>query len=479
MVRIFDQAQATLKKAQESLQRAPEMLAQHLSMRADIAVTGLRRAGKTVFITSCIQNLLSARQAKDALPALTALREGRLIAANEIEATTIDVPLFPTRAYVRALAGEMPHWPEPTAAVSKTELEIRYQRGSITRRLPGMAEGTLRLGLIDYPGEWLLDIPMLGKSFKDWSQGTLDLLASEPRVAVAKDFLEFIAGLDLRQPAETASELVQTGHALYCKMLMRARDELFLSFLQPGRFVMPDDKGDRPSLWFFPVRPDGTEPAGSLGAMLAERYTTYCQRIVKPFFDETFDRANRQVVLVDLLSALNAGRFAFEDACLALGTALEVLQVRRSGFITKLFPRRFERVLFAATKSDHVPGIHRDRLGDLLARITGIEANRASGAGAKAKTIQMASMRCTVDDKVRLDVGEVEVVVGTPVGKESRVKLHPGTIPVDLPPARFWADRDVTFPVFKPPPISALPGAGIPHINLDVALEFLIGDLLG
>jgi predicted YcjX-like family ATPase len=479
MARIFDQAQAKLRKAQESLQRAPEMLAQQLSMRADIAVTGLRRAGKTVFITSCIHNLLSARQAKDALPALKAQRERRLIAVNEVAASTIDVPLFPTRTYLRALAGEEPRWPEPTAAVSKTELEIRYERGSITKHLPGMAEGTLRLGLIDYPGEWLLDIPMLGKSFAEWSQATLELLSSEPRVAVANDFLEFSTGLDLRQPAESAGELVWTGHALYRKTLLRARDELHLSFLQPGRFVMPDDKGDRPSLWFFPVRVEGTEPAGSLGAVLTERYSTYCQRIVKPFFDETFDRANRQVVLVDLLAALNAGRFAFEDSCLALETALEALQVRRSGLIARLFPRRFERVLFAATKSDHVPGIHRDRLGDLLARITGIEANRASGAGASAKTIQMASMRCTIDDKVRLDIGEVEVVVGTPVGRDSRSMLHPGTIPVDLPPAKFWADRDVKFPVFKPPPISALPGAGIPHINLDVALEFLIGDLLG
>ena len=29
--------------------------------------------------------------------------------------------------------------------------------------------GSLTLDIVDYPGEWLLDLPLLGKSYEEWS----------------------------------------------------------------------------------------------------------------------------------------------------------------------------------------------------------------------------------------------------------------------------------------------------------------------
>lgn len=477
---FFKRTQDTLKRARERLQRTPEMLAQQMSLRADIAVTGLRRAGKTVFITSSIHNLLSSAKNRDALRGLGAAEEKRIVGVREVEASAADMPLFPTRSYLQALTAEEPQWPQPTASVTRTELEIRYKRKSFKRHLPTFAEGVLTLGFIDYPGEWLLDLPMVTQSYAQWSKATMELLRSEPRATVTREFLDFVAASDSGQSVDTASEISRKGHALYCDVLRRARDELSLSFLQPGRFIMPDDKGDRPVLWFYPtdVRSGDAPKQGSLDALLAERYDTYCQKIVKPFFAETFGRTNRQVVLVDLLSALNAGRHAFEDTCHALDTALDALQVRRTGLIGQILPRRFDKVLFAVTKADHVPDVQRDRMGDLLEQITGIQSNRARVAGAKELSLQIASICCTVDEKVSLDIGEVDVVVGTPVGQATRVKVYPGTIPKEPPPASFWSDRRIAFPLFKPPPFSALPGRGLPHINLDLALEFLLEDLL-
>jgi predicted YcjX-like family ATPase len=213
---------------------------------------------------------------------------------------------------------------------------------------------------------------------------------------------------------------------------------------------------------------------------LAERYQEYCQKIVKPFFAETFARTNRQVVLVDLLSALNHGRYAFEDTCRALDAAMEALQVRRTGILGSILPRRFDKVLFAVTKADHVPDIQRDRLEALLENITGIQAAGIRFYGAKEMSIALASTRCTVDERARLDIGDVDVVVGIPVGQDKRIKVYPGQIPKDIPPASFWRERqqENLFPTFKPPPFSAMPGSGLPHINLDVALNFLLEDLL-
>ena len=32
---------------------------------------------------------------------------------------------------------------------------------------------TLTLDIVDYPGEWLLDLPLLGKSYEQWSAESL------------------------------------------------------------------------------------------------------------------------------------------------------------------------------------------------------------------------------------------------------------------------------------------------------------------
>jgi predicted YcjX-like family ATPase len=51
-------------------------------------------------------------------------------------------------------------------------------------------------------------------------------------------------------------------------------------------------------------------------------------------------------------------------------------------------------------------------------------------------------------------------------------------VPVTPPPPGFWGERFTEFPVFQPPIIDTAAGNGIPHINLDKALDFLLEDVL-
>jgi len=37
--------------------------------------------------------------------------------------------------------------------------------------------GRLSVDIVDYPGEWLLDLPLLGKSFADFSREAFELAA--------------------------------------------------------------------------------------------------------------------------------------------------------------------------------------------------------------------------------------------------------------------------------------------------------------
>ena len=68
-------------------------------------------------------------------------------------------------------------------------------------------------------------------------------------------------------------------------------------------------------------------------------------------------------------------------------------------------------------------------------------------------------------------------LLGKPVGGAFRHYFHPGHIPIERPGQAFWQRPTLKVPDFAPPPPSA--EGDLPHIRMDMALEFLIGDLLG
>jgi predicted YcjX-like family ATPase len=77
-------------------------------------------------------------------------------------------------------------------------------------------------------------------------------------------------------------------------------------------------------------------------------------------------------------------------------------------------------------------------------------------------------------------------VRGTLLDTGKQAAFHPGTLPEDpshlLGPARqgaeTWLDADFQAMRFAPAPLTLKPGFGPPHIRLDRAAEFLIGDRL-
>jgi predicted YcjX-like family ATPase len=50
-------------------------------------------------------------------------------------------------------------------------------------------------------------------------------------------------------------------------------------------------------------------------------------------------------------------------------------------------------------------------------------------------------------------------------------------VPVTPAPDGFCGERFTEFPVVQPPRITSSGGDGVPHINLDKALDFLLGML--
>src|SRR5258705_8707979 len=101
----------------------------------------------------------------------------------------------------------------------------------------------------------------------------------------------------------------------------------------------------------------------TLGALMAERFEVYKREAVTRFYEDHFRHYSRQIVLVDVLRALLAGRDAFEDTRLAIDAILDSFRYGHGGIISKLlFGAPIDRVLFAAPKPDHFPSTHLDPL---------------------------------------------------------------------------------------------------------------------
>lgn len=235
-------------------------------------------------------------------------------------------------------------------------------------------------------------------------------------------------------------------------------------------------------MWFAPLYiPDDLQRStdGTLAALMERRFEAYKTEVVMPFYSEYFGNYSRQVVLVDIVGALLAGREVFEDTRHALNAIMESFRYGHGGIIMRLLQdTRIEKVLFAATKADHVPEVQRDHLAALLRNMVALPALDVSSSNATFDVTALASVISTEEDTQEIDGHQVQVVVGKPVGSETRAKFFIGNVPARPPRPQAWGKPFLNIPVFEPPVIDVSPIDGIPHIDLDLALEFLIGDQL-
>ncbi|WP_374449187.1 YcjX family protein [Stella sp.] len=440
-----------------------------------LAVTGLSRSGKSVFITALIHDLLAFPRLPARLPLFGAADDlaARVTGVEVALPVAADIPTFPFARNLRAMAAEPPHWPDGTQDVAEIAVDIRFRPGGFLHRSD--AEATLRVVLVDYPGEWLLDLPMLDRDFAAWSADMLAMARQEPRAEAAADWLAFLAA---HPPTVAHDELVaERAHDLYRGYLVRCRDRLGMAHLQPGRFLQPGDWSDPALLHFCPLPPGGG--AGSLGAAMAGRFAAYKRAARERFFDRHFRRFDRQIVLVDLLQALHAGQAAFADTGRTLTEIAGAFRVG-GGLLARLFGARIGRVLYAATKADHVPALQRDHLRQLLATLLRAPILDADSRGAETAVVALASVRCTEEDEALLDGRPTPVVRGVPLTGFRQVKFFPGTIPIKPPEAgdRFWSRPFFAMPRFQPPRLDPDAATGIGHVGLDEALDFLLADRL-
>ena len=424
-----------------------------------LGVTGLARSGKTVFITSLVANLLD----RGRMPGLLAASEGRIEAAFLQPQPDDTVPRFEYENHLAALTGPTPHWPDSTRAISELRLSLRVRPNGLLAGFQGPR--TVHLDIVDYPGEWLLDLA---------------------RIASREEAAGYRALVEATDPEAALDELVaQALAASFAEYLQTARANGY-SDCTPGRFLLPGDLAGSPVLTFAPL-PGGEGSRGSLLREMARRFEAYKRQVVKPFFRDHFARIDRQVVLVDALGAINQGPRAVEDLRAAMSDILGSFKPGRNGFLTQLLRgKRVEKILFAATKADHLHHSQHASLTAIMEALTRDARDRARFAGAQTSAMSLASLRATTEATMTHNGETLEVVRGSLLDTGKEAAFYPGELPKDpahlLSPARAgaekWLDQDYQIMRFAPARLNLRPGDGPPHIRLDRAAEFLIGDRL-
>ncbi|SLN32910.1 hypothetical protein AQS8620_01116 [Aquimixticola soesokkakensis] len=436
-----------------------------------IGVTGLSRAGKTVFITSLVANLLDRGRMPQFGPSAA-------ITAAYLQPQPDDtVPRFEFETHLAALSAPDPHWPDSTRAVSQLRLSFRVQPTGLLGAVSGPRR--VHLDIVDYPGEWLLDLALMDKSYADWSQ---DALARAKSRGHAQEFLSALETVDgtERHDEPRARSLADS----FAASLVGAREAGY-SDCTPGRFLLPGEMAGSPALTFAPL-PPGEAPRGSLAREFERRFEAYKTKVVKPFFRDHFARIDRQVVLVDALGAIHAGPKAVEDLRQVMADILGAFRPGRNRFLSQLLSgKKVERILFAATKADHIHHTQHPKLTAIMEALLRDARDRADFAGAKTQAMSLAAIRATVETQMPHEGRDLDCVSGRlPSGKQAA--FYAGELPSDpahiLSPARAgaqdWLDGDYEIMRFEPAKLTLKPGEGPPHIRLDRAAQFLIGDKL-
>ncbi|MCC5985013.1 MAG: YcjX family protein [Rhodobacteraceae bacterium] len=441
-----------------------------------LGVTGLAGAGKTVFITALVHNMMNRAR----MGQMQAVAGDRIAAAYLQPQPDDMLPRFDFETHLAALTATAPHWPESTRAVSELRLSFRLRPGGFFGPLTGSR--VVHLDIIDYPGEWLLDLALMERSYRAWADDTLARIDTR---ACAQGFMERARAVDPDGPHD--EPLAQDLAARFTAYLHAARRQGYAD-VTPGRFLLPGDLEGSPVLTFAPIPWARPSKRGTILREMERRFDAYKARVVQPFFRDHFARIDRQVVLVDALDAIHHGPEAVEMLGRTMTEVLAAFRPGRNAWLSRLLMgRRVERILFAATKADHLHHSQHPRLTALVEALLRQSRDRADFAGARTAAMSIAALRATVEETRRQGSESFDCVRGRLLDDGRQAAFYPGELPEDpmrlLSPwreqgARDWLDSDYRIMRFAPAALRLRPGEGLPHIRLDRAAEFLFGDRL-
>src|SRR5690554_7086025 len=129
--------------------------------------------------------------------------------------------MFPYQAGYDKITSPTPEWPQSTSEISGCLIELKLKKER--SRFIGSNHYSLFIEIRDYPGEWLLDLPMREMSFKRWCDLCQAQYLRSPRLELLGSLLDEFKQLDPFAPADEArseehtSELQSRPH-IVCRL---------------------------------------------------------------------------------------------------------------------------------------------------------------------------------------------------------------------------------------------------------------------
>jgi predicted YcjX-like family ATPase len=372
---------------------------------------------------------------------------------------------------LRAFRDTNPTWPKATKQVTKTtiQLEIKSEYALLENQI-------INIELVDYPGEWLLDLSMLDLDFERWSKQMLGLAKEAKRAGFAKEWHDKIAKIDLYSASDDGSQDVELFDD-YCEYLKLLHYNHF-SFVQPGRFLEPGDMDGDPLLHFCPLPltvPKESIHPDSLYARFEKRYDAYLKEVVSRLYVEHFKHFDTQIILVDLVKTLQHGYDSFVDMRLAFGHILKSFTYGQNNFLTRFFGLKIEHVMFAATKADYIPLSQQESYLSLLEEMIWDLKRDLDVGHTKTEVTLFASVKCTEFVKAKHPDGKVVECVKGIVEGESEPSVHfAGTLPKDYHDRAFWKKHRFDFPRFSPILFPQSDSDAVAHIRMDRVLYSIL-----
>lgn len=444
-----------------------------------LAVTGLSRSGKTAFITSFIDQLLHIQTGNSPhLNLFAPARNGQILSVKRVEQADPTIPRFEYDRNRACFEQEEPIWCPSTTGISEIRLAIRYRNQSNLTRF-FKETSTLYLDIFDYPGEWLLDLPLLSQSFKEWSQAQQAVHKGE-RAKLAEIWLNEVKRLDLSAKADE-NQLADLSD-IYTAYLQQCK-QAGMQYIQPGRFVLPNTERGAPVYQFFPLLDLSEQawqslensPANSIFHTLKKRYRQYQEKIVKPFYENYFSQFDRQVILADCLTPLNHSQQAFIEMKIGLQQLFKHFHYGNRTLFHRLFSSNIDKLLFAATKADHITSDQLPNLESLMRQLVQEGGRHTEFDGIETAYQAISAIRATEAVTVSENGQNFKAIRGVRSKDKKRVTQFAGSVPNRLPNADYWQNHTFDFDQFEPRKINF--DQPIPHLRMDAVLQFLLGDM--
>ncbi len=450
----------------KQLKQAVELLDRGLDKNIRVCVTGLSGSGKTAFITSLINQLLHQKKAQ--LPFWLAHAEARILGVKQVTYSDLHIPEFPYKEAISAL--ETHQWPQSTTNISQSRISIKYEvKNKWLKRV--QPHSHLNIDIIDYPGEWLLDLPLLDLNFYTWSKQFCEWADKKPQSKLADEWYQSINSLLKATSSESDIKLLAKE---FRQFLVRCKESSEgIHFIQPGRFVLPGDLDGAPVLDFFPV-PRNLILSDELTEKLEQRFNYYRDNIVRPFFKEYFSSVDRQLLLVDVLKVLNHGYDSYRELQQTLSKLITSFDYGQTNWLKRMFQPKINKLIIASSKSDQVPPEQHNAMKSFLSNMLIDAENQVGYQGIDVATVVFSAIQVTEPVLAEHENKKLACVKGVELENNKEVINYPGKIPSEPMSKKQWSEQRYNFIDYAIPDLAT--HKQLPHHRMDRVIELLIGD---